>query len=111
MKQNLSPTSLHLHTGLPDYSLNVQSFVRFQTFCSLAHPEKSTLGNLCKQYGNKIPIFFCYDILTRYKSRIYPVWAVIESYSDVVYCTVISVVDDEIFLCVGFRRINCYHVS
>ncbi len=50
-------------------------------------------------------------ILTQSKSRIYPVWAVIECYSDVVYCTVISVVDDEIFLCVGFRRINCHHVS
>ncbi len=51
-----------------------------------------------------------YDLifLTEYKSRIYPVWAVIECYSDVVYCTVISVVDDEIFLCVGFRRVNCY---
>ncbi len=28
---------------------------------------------------------------------------------DVVYCTVISVVDDEIFLCLGFRRINSCH--
>ncbi len=41
----------------------------------------------------------------------YPVWAVIECYSDVVYGTVISVVDDEIILCVGFRRINCYDES
>ncbi len=28
---------------------------------------------------------------------------------DVVYCTVISVVDDEIFLFLGFRKINSYH--
>ena len=36
-------------------------------------------------------------------------WAVFECYSDVVYCTVISV-DDEMFLCVGFRRINYWTI-
>ncbi len=57
-------------------------------------------------YDSKQLIF-----LTEYKSGIYPVWAVIECYGDVVHCTVISAVDDEIFLCVGFWRVNCYDES